>query len=82
MFLRHRNLGTPETSVLGTQEPCFLGVQEPCILAMSEFLKSPNPGFADLVGLKMVFGLQMDISEDSGEDPGFKHTSFSRRSLS
>ena len=45
-------------------------------------MKSPNPGFADLVGLKMVFGLQIDISEDSGEGPGFKQTSFSRRSLS
>ena len=34
-------------------------------------MNSPNPGFADLVGLKMVFGLQMDISEDSGEDSFF-----------
>ena len=59
-------LGTQEPFVLGTQEPCVLGIQEPCILAMYEFLKSPNPGIADLVGLKMVVGLQMDISEDSG----------------
>ena len=31
---------------------------------MQESLKSPNPGFADLVGLKMVFGRQMDIYRD------------------
>ena len=50
--------------ILGMQEACVLGPQEPCVLAMQESLKSPNPGFAHLVGLKMVFGRQTDISGD------------------
>ena len=30
----------------------------------ARILKSPNPGFAHLVGLKMVFGPQIDIYKD------------------
>ena len=42
---------------------------------MQESLKSHNPRFAELVGLKIVFGRQTDISEDSVRGPGSKGTS-------
>ena len=64
MVLERKNLGTQDPCVLGIQERRVLGVQEPCILSMQESLKSPKPGFAHLLGLKMVFGPQMDICKD------------------
>ena len=49
----------------------FLGIREPCILAMhdllnrkhNEFSKSPNPGIANLVGLKQVLAIYLRIPE-------------------